>query len=246
MIKGKTALITGTSRGLGRTFVEVFAKNGSNVIAHARKETPEFIHMVKEVSQKYGVSVIPVFFDLTDAEAMKSVVRKIIADKTPVDILINNAGVAHGGFFQMTAISKIREVFESNFFSHITLVQLLLRYMLKNGGGSIINIASISGMDLSAGNCAYGVSKAALIAFTQTLAAECGINNIRVNAIAPGLVDTQMAELMEKKAGKAMLTSSAMKRLAEPEEIANIAVFLASDKASFINGQIIRADGGHS
>ena len=245
MLKGKTALITGTARGLGKAFVEEFAKNGANVIAHARKETPEFMRMIADVSQKYGVSVTPVFFDMTDAEAMKNAVRKIIADKTPVDILVNNAGVAHGGLFQMTAMSKIREVFEINLFSHMTLTQLLLRYMIKRGGGSIINIASISGIDLLAGNCAYGVSKAALIAFTQTLAAECGENGVRVNAIAPSLVNTQMAELMEEKAGKAMLAASAMKRFAEPAEIANIAVFLASNKASFINGQTIRADGGH-
>lgn len=245
MLKGKTALITGTARGLGKAFVEEFAKNGANVIAHARKETPEFMQMIADVSQKYGVSVTPVFFDMTDAEAMKNAVRKIIADKTPVDILVNNAGVAHGGLFQMTAMSKIREVFEINLFSHMTLTQLLLRYMVKRGGGSIINIASISGMDLLAGNCAYGVSKAALIAFTQTLAAECGANGVRVNAIAPSLVSTQMAGLMEEKAGKAMLAASAMKRFAEPAEIANIAVFLASDNASFINGQTIRADGGH-
>lgn len=245
MLKGKNALITGTARGLGKAFVEEFAKNGANVIAHARKETPEFMRMIAEVSQKYGVSVTPVFFDMTDAKAMKNAVRKIIADKTSVDILVNNAGVAHGGLFQMTAMSKIREVFEINLFSHMTLTQLLLRYMIKRGGGSVINIASISGMDLLAGNCAYGVSKAALIAFTQTLAAECGTNGIRVNAIAPSLVSTQMAGLMEEKAGKAMLAASAMKRFAEPAEIAKIAVFLASDNASFINGQTIRADGGH-
>lgn len=245
MLKGKTALITGTARGLGKAFVEEFAKNGANVIAHARKETPEFMQMIAKVSQKYGVSVTPVFFDMTDAEAMKNAVCKIIADKTPVDILVNNAGVAHGGLFQMTAMSKIREVFEINLFSHMTLTQLLLRYMVKRGGGSIINIASISGMDLLAGNCAYGVSKAAFIAFTKTLAAECGANGVRVNAISPGLTDTDMANLMEEKAGNKMVESSAMNRRARPDEIANIAVFLASDNASFINGQTIRADGGH-
>lgn len=244
MLKGKTALITGTARGLGKAFVEEFAKNGANVIAHARKETPEFMRMIADVSQKYGISVTPVFFDMTDAEAMKNAVRKIIADKTPVDILVNNAGVAHGGLFQMTAMSKIREVFEINLFSHMTLTQLLLRYMIKRGGGSIINVASISGMDLLEGNCAYGVSKAALIAFTKTLAAECGANGVRVNAVSPGLTDTDMGDQMKPENGNKMIEVCAMKRKARPEEIAKVAVFLASEEASFVNGQILRVDGG--
>lgn len=244
MLKGKTALITGTNRGIGKAMVEEFAKNGADVIAHARKETPEFMRMIADVSQKYGISVTPVFFDMTDAEAMKNAVRKIIADKTPVDILVNNAGVAHGGLFQMTAMSKIREVFEINLFSHMTLTQLLLRYMIKRGGGSIINVASISGMDLLEGNCAYGVSKAALIAFTKTLAAECGANGVRVNAVSPGLTDTDMGDQMKPENGNKMVEVCAMKRKARPEEIAKVAVFLASEEASFVNGQILRVDGG--
>ncbi len=244
MLKGKTALITGTARGLGKAFVEEFAKNGANVIAHARKETPEFMRMIADVSQKYGISVTPVFFDMTDAEAMKNAVRKIIADKTPVDILVNNAGVAHGGLFQMTALSKIREVFEINLFSHMTLTQLLLRYMIKRGGGSIINLGSVLGIDLPSGSCAYGVSKAAFIAFTKTLAAECGQYNIRVNAVAPGLIDTDMAKQMEKNAEEKMLEDCAIKRLGKPYEIAKTVVFLASDASSYITGDVVKVTGG--
>ena len=246
MLKGKTAFITGTNRGLGRAFVEEFAKNGANVIAHARRETPEFVSVCADVAKRHGVKVMPVFFDMTDSEGMKKVVRTVISEKTPVNVLVNSAGVAHGGFFQMTPISKIREVFDVNFFAHIELTQLLLRWIARCGNGSIVNIASISGIDLKVGNCAYGVSKAAMIAFTKTLAAECGPLGVRVNAICPGLSATDMGAQMEEKAGREMIARSAMDRLAEPEEIARVAVFLSSDDASFVNGQIISVDGGRA
>ena len=246
MLEGKTAFITGTNRGLGKAFVVEFAKNGANVLAHARRETPEFLEKIDKISRKYGVSIIPVFFDMTDSDAMKKGVRGIIAAKTPVDVLVNNAGIAHGGLFQMTAISKIREVFDINLFSHMELTQLFLRYMIKNGGGSIINVASITGQDLNIGNCAYGVSKAAMIAFTKTLAAETASLGVRVNAVSPGLTETDMAAQMEENASKKMISDSAMKRLAKPEEVARMILFLATDNASFINGQIIRVDGGNA
>ena len=246
MLKGKTAFITGTNRGLGRAFVEEFAKNGANVIAHARRETPEFASACADVAKRHGVAVTPVFFDMTDSEGMKRAVRTVISGKTPVNVLVNSAGVAHGGFFQMTPISKIREVFDVNFFAHVELTQLLLRWIVKVGHGSVINIASISGIDLKVGNCAYGVSKAAMIAFTKTLAAECGPLGVRVNAICPGLTATDMGAQMEEKAGKEMIARSAMNRLGRPEEIARTAVFLASDDASFVNGQIVSVDGGRA
>ncbi len=246
MLKGKTAFITGTNRGLGKAFVEEFAKNGANVIAHARRETPEFVAFCKDVTSNNNVTVTPVFFDMTDSLAMKNAIRGLTVAKTPVHILVNSAGVAHGGFFQMTSMAKIREVFDINLFAHMELTQLLLRWIIKVGHGSVINIASISGIDLKVGNCAYGVSKAAMIAFTKTLAAECGPLGVRVNAICPGLTATDMGAQMEEKAGKEMIARSAMNRLGRPEEIARMAVFLASDDASFVSGQIISVDGGRA
>lgn len=244
MLRDKNILVTGTSRGIGRCVVESCARNGANVWAHARRETSEFLHDMQQIAEQYHVNVWPIFFDMTDLSSMHDVVKKIYNQKYPIDVLINNAGIAHGGLFQMTHVSTIRNIFEVNFFTQLELIQLVARFMSRQKSGSIVNVTSIVGLDLHIGNCAYGTSKAALIAATKTLAAEFGPIGIRINAIAPGLTDTDMAKQMEKDAGHAMIEESAMKRLAKVEEVASAIVYLASDQASFINGQVLRVDGG--
>ena len=244
MLRGKNIFITGTNRGIGKAMLTQCAKGGANIWAHARSESDEFLELINNLSSAYNVSISPIFFDMTDVKLMKEKIRNMLKKGDRINVLINNAGIVHGGFFQMTPISKIREVFDVNFFAHLELTQLILKFMIKNENGSIINIGSIAGLDLKEGNCAYGISKAAVIAWTKVLSKELARYNIRVNLIAPGLIDTSMAGLMEPKAGRQMIQDSLMKRLGTPEEIANVAVFLASEKSSFVNGQIIRVDGG--
>jgi len=244
ILSGKNAIVTGASRGIGRAIVEAFAECGASIWAHARKDTPEFRADMEAIAALNGVVIEPVFFDMTDGAAMKAAVKQIAGSGRPVHVLVNNAGVAHGGLFQMTSMKTIREIFEVNFFSVLELTQAVVRLMQKTRDGSIINMASVAGLDLKAGNIAYGVSKAALIAATKTLAAELGASGIRVNAIAPGLTDTDMANLMEKGARQEMIDRSSLRRLARPREIANVAVFLASDMASLVTGHVLCADGG--
>jgi len=244
-LKGKNVLITGARGGIGRALVEEFARCGANIFPNLRKPDKDFDDFIKELQGKYDVNVESVYFDITDTENMKKELKRTFFEsKKPIDVLINNAGIAHGGFFQMTPVSKIKEVFEVNLFAQMEITQFVLKLMARQKSGNIINMGSILGLDIKEGSCAYGISKSALMAWTKTLASEVGVNGIRVNAIAPGLVDTKMGTLMDEKVQEDIINSCALKRLAKPEEIAKIAVFLASDNASFINGQIIRVDGG--
>ena len=241
--RGKNVFITGTRRGIGRELVRAFPMRGASIYAHARKASEEFEAHNAELAQNYGVTIRPVYFDMTDENAMKAAVQEIMKEMSP-HILINNAGLQHGGFFMLTPLKKVRELFEVNLFSQMRLTQLFVKPMLLRQAGAIVNVASISGLDMKPGNSAYGVSKAALIAWTKVLATELGSSGIRVNAVAPGLTDTDGGNLMEAKARAAMLEASALKRMGTVDEIAQVVCFLAADEASFVNGQIIRVDGG--
>jgi len=244
LLENKTVLITGANRGIGKVLVETFALNGASIWACARKETPDFIEFIRDISSRHNVLIRILYFDLKNETEIKESLKVLITEKSKIDVLVNNAGVFHGGLLQMTTINTIKEVFEINFFSQLFIIQYISRLMIKQKSGSIINMSSIAGMDSYPGYSAYGSSKAALIYATKTLAKELAPFNIRINAIAPGLTDTDMALEMETKAKDTMLNNSVMQRLAKPNEIANTALFLASDLSTFINGQVIRVDGG--
>ena len=246
-LKDKNALITGSNRGIGLSILESFAKEGCNIIAHSRKESKSFLDYSKKIAKKNNINIEHIHFDLEEKDHISKEVRKLIKNKTPIDILVNSAGVIHGGLFQMTPIDEIRKVMDINLFGMLELTQLVSRYMMRNKNGSIINISSVAGIDLSPGNCAYGLSKAAVNAFSKTLSYELSPYGIRVNVVAPSLTDTQMAQSDEAKKERQMLLDSNehFARMADPKEIAKTVTFLASDEASFINGEIIRIDGGN-
>jgi 3-oxoacyl-[acyl-carrier protein] reductase len=243
-LQGRRVLITGAAKGIGAQMVESFAAAGANVLACVRSPSNAVQERCESLALQYDVEVRPLCFDLSDEQAIKKAMQRLFSEKVYIDILVNNAGVATGGFLNMTTMDSIKTSFQVNFFAPFQMTQYVAKWMTRQRSGVIINLGSIAGLDNYAGYTAYGSSKAALMQFTKIIANELAPYGVRVNAIAPALVDTAMAQKMESKAGDAMIERSSMKRLGRPTEIADLAVYLASDHASFINGQVIRADGG--
>ena len=196
------------------------------------------------MKKKYQIKVYKFYFDLENLEEIKSCINKIAALKIKIDILVNNAGIASGSFFQMTPMRDLEKMLQINFTSQIYFTQGISRLMAKNKIGSIINVASTAGLLGDIGTLSYGSSKAALIFATKTIAAELGVFNIRVNAVAPSVTKTDMFHQMDDKSRENLIQSSILKRACEPIEVANVVLFLASDMSSFVNAQTIRVDGG--
>lgn len=245
LLDKKNAIITGANRGIGKYTVETFAEQGANIWACARAYSPKFNDEMEAIAQKYEVSIWPVYFDLTNETDLKIAIRTIRKDKLQIDVLVNAAGVVdESTSFHMTSMSKIRHVLEVNFFATTLLIQYVSRFMMQQGEGSIINIASIAGIDGAPAQYEYVASKAAIIGITKNLAREFASHNIRVNAIAPGIIDTDMGNQIEENLKKEVLSKTMMKRLGHPKEVADVIAFLASDMASYMTGQIIRVDGG--
>lgn len=240
----KTVMITGCNRGIGKEAVRLFAESGYNLICCIRKENEEFSAFITELKGRNKIDGDILYFDMTDEDSIKDALKPILKERRQIDVLINNAGIATGGFLQMTSMKQLKEVFQINYFSHVLITQQITKLMMRQKSGCVINMGSVAGLDNFAGYTAYGASKAAMMAFTRTIARELAPYNIRVNAIAPGLTDTGMAGQMEEKAWKEMVERTDMNRLGRPEEIAQMMLFLASDAASFITGQVYRVDGG--
>jgi 3-oxoacyl-[acyl-carrier protein] reductase len=244
MLQGKTAVITGANRGIGRTVLETFAAQGCRIFACLRTLASETLDDFVVLQDRHGVVITPIQLDLADEESVKTVGRNIIGQAETLDVIVNNAGIASGGLFQMTSVDELRKVFEVNVFAQLLLTQSLARKMTRQKSGSIINIVSTAALIADPGTLVYGSSKAALVRATESMATELGAFNIRVNAIAPGVTRTDMFDQMAEATRDSLINRSALKRAAEPQDIANAALFLASDLSTFITGQVIRVDGG--
>ena len=242
--KEKVVMITGADGGIGREITKKFAAEGATLILTSIAESEAFTNFVNEIKEIYGVDVHPFYFDLSDEEAIKAGVKEIKALKLKLTVLINNAGMPHLAILPFTKMADVRKVFQVNYFAQMQITQSMIGSMMKDGEGVILNAASIAGIEGDVGNSVYGATKASMILFTKVLSKELASSKIRVNAVAPGLTSTPFADAMGDKAKVSMEEISSMGRLATPQEIANTYYFLASKDASFINGQIIRVDGG--
>lgn len=245
MLKKKTAVLTGSSRGIGKEILSIFAENSANIIACSRTKDDKYIKFIEDLKKKNNVEIEPYFFDLADTNLVKEKALEIIKKHKKIDILINNAGVIHTALFQMTTLKKFKEIFETNFFSTVQFTQIILKSMMPHKDGSIINISSTSAFDNEDGRSAYSSSKLSLVSLTKTLSKELGKFNIRVNSIAPGLTQTDMAmQNTKKEMIDKIIDDTALKRIGNPRDIANTALFLSSELSTYITGQTIRVDGG--
>lgn len=244
MLTGKTAIITGANRGIGLATVEVFAEQKAAIWACARSQSNEFEDHLAEIALKNSTVITPVYFDVTDGEAVKNAVRTIGKSAKSIDILVNNAGIDAQMLFSMTSIETVQETLNVNFLSQIYLAQQVSRYMMKAKAGSIINMASVSGIVNSRGDIAYGSSKAASIFSTKTMALELGSYGIRVNSVSPGFIATDMWKGRKSEVYDKVLSETPLGRQGMPGEVANAILFLASDMSSYITGQNIVVDGG--
>lgn len=244
LLQGKTAVVTGCIQGIGRETLDLFAAHGANVFACAQSATDEFSVHCAELAAKHGVKVLPLYFDLLDEGSIKQAAIDILKAGMPVDALVNVAGVNIDALFHMVTMEQLRLTFQINVFSQIVLTQYITRIMLRQNKGSVINIASITGIDGNPGQLAYAASKAAVIAATKTMASELGPRGIRVNAVAPGVIATAMTAAVQGDSLSKVLARSKIQRMGKPEEVANVCLYLASDMSSFVTGQVIRVDGG--
>lgn len=237
-------IITGSNRGIGKAMVEVFASAGANIWACARKATPEYEEWLLHTAEEAGVWIKPIYFEFTNTDALNAGVQSIIDEGLSIDVLVNNAGVSTVGLLSMSKVEDIEHLFDINYFSMLRIIQKVSKKMMRQRKGVIINMGSIAGIESQPGKIAYGSSKAAVMLMTKCLAKELGPMGIRVNAIAPGPVETEMINQYKDEILLKLASESSLKRLGKKEEIAKVALFLASEQSSYINGEIIKVDGG--
>jgi len=244
LLKNKTAVITGCNRGIGLSILEIFSKNGANIIACVRKSNNKFLKYTNKISEKYSNKIDIVNFDLGNDEEIYNGFQQIKNLNKDINILVNNAGINQMSLFQMTPLNIFRSVFEINFFSVVNLTQKILKLMIKNKYSKIINISSNAASLSSEGRSAYAPSKAAIISFTEVLSKELGRFKINVNAIAPGLVNTDMMMNTSKKIIEETLKNTPFNQVADPKDVAKVVLFLASEESNHINGETIFVTGG--
>lgn len=240
----RKVLVTGASRGLGRAIVEYYSQRRVSVVATSRYLSPEFIDWCDTQSILTGTSVIPEMLDLEDPSVAQKRMHEIMRRHDDVTDLVNNAAYAYGSLFSLTPLSEIKKVFDINFFSNIAISQVVTKQFRRNGFGSITNISSQSARHISRGMLAYGSSKYSLEYATRILAEELNPYGIKVNSIAPGILNTDMREQMKKEVQDAILQQTFSQMPTSLTDVAQLIFFISLEASAQITGKIIEIDGG--
>lgn len=243
LLEGKTALITGASRGIGKEIAIRFAKEGADIAITNIADDEEFNTAVKEITN-HGVKAKGYVFNVASFEDSSKFVGNILADFGKIDILVNNAGITRDTLLMRMTEEQWDAVIAVNLKSVFNLTKAILQPMLKQKGGSIINMSSVVGVSGNAGQSNYSASKAGIIGFTKSVAKEVGSRNIRVNAIAPGFIITEMTDKLPEDVKNEWINKIPLKRGGTPSDVANTALYLASDLSSYVTGQTIHVCGG--
>lgn len=242
LLQDKVALITGGSRGIGAGIARRFAEQGATV-AFTYRSSAEQAKAIEKELQDLGVEAKAFQSDASSFEEAEQLVKEVLEAFGKIDILINNAGITQDTLMLRMKEEQWDKVMEVNLKSVFNLTKHVMRPMMKNRGGSIINMSSIVGVTGNAGQANYAASKAGIIGFTKSIAKEVGSRNIRCNAIAPGFIETDMTDALDEKVKEAYLSNIPMKRLGKANEVADVCVFLGSDMSGYVSGQTISVCG---
>lgn len=243
LLEGKTALITGAARGIGKGIAMKFASEGANIAF----TDLEINNLAKETQQEiaaFGVKVNGYAGNASDFAQTEELVKQIHSDFGSIDILVNNAGITKDGLMLRMTEQQWDAVISVNLKSAFNFIHACVPIMMRQRGGSIINMSSVVGVHGNAGQCNYAASKAGLIALAKSIGQEVGSRGIRANAIAPGFIETAMTATLSEETKKAWLNAIPLRRAGQIEDIANVALFLASDLSSYVTGQVIQVNGG--
>ncbi len=244
-LEGKIALITGCNRGIGKAIMEKFMAEGADIVACTRKQTSETDELYAKYQAEYGIKIYPLYFDLSDENAIRIAMKELYSLRIVIDILVNNAGIVNTDGLLRIKMEDAHKVMQVNYFAPLLITQSVVKLMLRSKSASIINMTSVAASKPTLGNTIYGASKAAIISMTTCWAKELASAKIRVNAIAPGYIDTDMQNDISADVMSNLVSDTALKRMGTTDEIATVALFLASDESSYIDGEIITVGGGY-
>lgn len=243
LLENKKALVTGSSRGIGRGIVEAYLKNGCEVWGLCSKPSGAKDEL-ESLAKENSVAFHEIYADVGNAEQVAEVVKNALAEAGGFDVLVNNAGITRDGLSFRMKKADWDDVLRINLTSAFLICQIVSNDMIRKRKGSIINMASIVGIHGNGGQVNYAASKGGLIAYSKSLAAEVGGRGVRVNAIAPGFIATDMTAVLKEDLQKAMIDRIPLKRAGTPEDVANAALFLGSDLSTYITAQVLGIDGG--